>query len=74
MVNIGKEVVTGPSDLMKKFVDVGGSTVASLGNNIEKSIANVSTSAKDAVTGLGSSFAFPLAIVAGGLGALFLLK
>ena len=68
------EVVKGPSQLMKQVVDVGGSAVKSLGNNIEQSIAAVSTNASNAVQGLGLSFAMPLALATAGVGALFILK
>lgn len=74
IISGAKDVFTGPATLMNKAIDVGGAAVTSLGKNIENSISDVTTNASNAVQGLGSSFAMPLAFAAAGIGALWILK
>ena len=69
-----KSVVKAPGELLKKVVDRGADVVEKVTGDVKETVVGASKEIGGAVTNLGQSFAWPIAIVAGGLGAVYLLK
>ena len=69
-----KSVVKAPGEILKKVVDRGADVVEKVTGDVKETVVGASKEIGGAVTNLGQSFAWPIAIVAGGLGAVYLLK
>lgn len=74
LFDAGISLIRSPGEIVKKGIDKGAEVVKAVTSDVKDTVIGASKEVGGAVSNLGQSFAWPIALAVGGVGALYVLK